>query len=169
MHRMIPAVLSCPLPVPAAPGRLVSAAAARRMLLDHESALRRRTIAALGPNAAFHRGRASVHAEVLDAIGDGPLTWHRCRQLAEAFLHKARPLHAAAGICPARALTPAEIFDKARLEELVLSALRFSAGTAAEHPRSDEEYAARVRLLLSEGVTDTEALLTEVWNDALWG
>lgn len=166
---MSSAVPPRPLPVPAAPGRLVNAAARRRMLRDHESALRLRTIAALGPNATFHRGRASVHTEVLDAIGGSLLTWGRCRQLADEFLDKARQLQDAAGSHRARAKTPAEIFDEARLDELIVTALRLSAGTVAEHPSPVSEYAGRVRLLLREGVSDTGALLTEVWDDALWG
>lgn len=168
MAGMAPAASPRPLPVTAAPGRLVNAAAARRMLRDHESGLRHRTIAALGPNAAFHRGRASVHTEVLEAIGESLLTWDRCRQLADHFLHRARDLHAAAGTHPGRAMTPAEIFDRARLEELILAALRFSAGTVTGHHSPDSEYAARVRLLLTEGERDSGALLTEVWDDTLW-
>jgi hypothetical protein len=158
---------SQPLPVPAAPGRLVSMAAARRIRRDHESSLRLRRISALGPNAALHRGRASVHTQVLDGIGDAPLSWGHCRHLAEELLREARSLQASTTAAPpARALTPTEIFDAARLEELILSALRLSAGAAA-HPGPD--HAARVRLLLHEGMADTGALLAEAWDDALWG
>lgn len=165
---MTTAALQLPRPVPALPERLVSAAATRRMVSEYESALRLRRIAALGPNAAFHRGRASVHADVLAAIGHEPLTWGRCRELAEDFLDQARVLQAAAATPPDRVRTPDEFFDEGRLHELIPSVLRLSAGAATDYPAPAAEYAARLRLLLSEGA-DAETLLTEMWDDTLWG
>jgi hypothetical protein len=160
---------SAVLPVPAAPGRLVSAAAARRLRHGHETALRLRTIAALGPNASFHRGRASVHADVLDALSGPPLTYGRCREISDALLTEAGALHGRLAQAPPRVRTPTEIHEAARLEELLAAALLLSAAGRAAHPRPLIEYAARLRLLLTEGGQDAGAMLAEAWDDTLWG
>lgn len=158
------------LPVPAAPGRLVSTAAARRILGDQHAALRLRAISALGPNASAHRGRASVHQDTIEALApDTPLTLLRCRELAEHFLTQARCLRGILASLPDRVRTPEEIFDAARADELITAALRFSAGTATDHPHPITEYAARVRLILDEGATDPEEIFAEVWDESVWG
>lgn len=163
-------VLPRTLPVPAAAGRLVSRASVHRMLRDQHHAVRLRTISALGPNAAAHRGRASVHEDAIAVIEtDAPLTMQRCRELAEHFLGQAQFLREMLASLPDGVRTPEEIFDAARADELIAAALRFSAGTAGDHAKPMSEYTARVRLILDEGTTDPEAIFAEAWDEGVWG